>query len=51
MSISRVMTEMTSLLAKKYGVKEEAVKDELDGIDPKNLHCVEYTLAKLRRDR
>lgn len=42
---------MTALLARKYGVPEKAVKDELDDIHFNNLHCLEYKLDKLQWDR
>lgn len=45
------MADMPLLLALKYGVEQPAVKDELDGIDEKNLHCLEYKVAKLDADR
>ena len=51
MSKCRVMSDMTSFLATKYGVEEEAVIDELEGVDPKKLDCLEYSLKKLQRDR
>ncbi|CAH0728101.1 unnamed protein product, partial [Brenthis ino] len=49
--ISKVKSDMTALLTRKYGVAEKAVKDELDDINLNNLHCVEYKLDKLQWDR
>lgn len=42
---------MINLLSNKYNVEKPALKDELDGIDPKRLGCLEYSLNKLKADR
>lgn len=51
MRVSKIMADMTSLRALKYGVEQPAVEDELDRIDPKRLGCAEYKLDKLDADR
>ncbi|XP_046971605.1 dynein regulatory complex protein 9-like [Vanessa cardui] len=49
--ILKMQTEMIENLARKYGVKQKTVIDELDDIDPKRLDCLEYKLKKLQSDR
>ncbi|XP_047536956.1 dynein regulatory complex protein 9-like [Vanessa atalanta] len=49
--ILKMRTEMLENLARKYGVKQKTVIDELDDIDPKKLGCLEYKLKKLQSDR
>lgn len=51
MRIRKTMIEMPTILARKYGVEEEKITDELADINPKNLDRSEYKLKKLQSDR
>lgn len=51
MRLRKTMIEMPTILARKYGVEEEKITDELADINPKNLDCSEYKLKKLQSDR
>nr|XP_032521523.1 uncharacterized protein LOC116773212 [Danaus plexippus plexippus] len=51
LKLTKVMLDMINLLSNKYNVEKPALKDELDGIDPKRLGCLEYSLNKLKADR
>ncbi|XP_050354193.1 dynein regulatory complex protein 9-like isoform X2 [Nymphalis io] len=49
--VLQMRTEMIENLARKYGVKQKTVINELDEIDPKKLGSLEYKLKKLQSDR
>ncbi|KAG6460093.1 hypothetical protein O3G_MSEX011766 [Manduca sexta] len=49
--IIKTLTDMKTLLALKYSIKQTANTDELENIDPKNLACEEYKIIKLDSDR
>ncbi|CAG9565231.1 unnamed protein product [Danaus chrysippus] len=51
LKLTKVMLDMINLLSNKYSIEKPAIKDELDGIDPKRLGCLEYSLNKLKADR
>ncbi|KAJ2942045.1 hypothetical protein O0L34_g10963 [Tuta absoluta] len=49
--IIKTMADMPLLLALKFDIKQKQKTDELEGIDPENLNCIEYKLNKLVADR
>ncbi|KAJ8713850.1 hypothetical protein PYW08_007470 [Mythimna loreyi] len=52
LALIRTLSDIDYLKAIKYGVYDaNEVKDELDGIDPKNLNCTIYKIKKLDADR
>lgn len=51
LSLSKARVDLGLLRALKYDVKQPLEKDELDGIDVRNLGCTEYKIKKLDADR
>ncbi|KAJ8724097.1 hypothetical protein PYW07_008077 [Mythimna separata] len=52
LALVKTLSDYDYLKAIKYGVYDaNEVKDELEGIDPKNLNCTIYKIKKLDSDR
>uniref|UniRef100_A0A2A4IUX8 Dynein regulatory complex protein 9 n=1 Tax=Heliothis virescens TaxID=7102 RepID=A0A2A4IUX8_HELVI len=49
--ITKTMADIATLHAKKYQIREPKVKDDMVGINTKNLGCMQYKLDKLMADR
>ncbi|XP_075982933.1 dynein regulatory complex protein 9-like isoform X2 [Anticarsia gemmatalis] len=51
LKVFKVVTDQRRLKAQKFDIKQQAVTDELEGIDEGNLNCDPYKVRKLDADR